>query len=168
MKAAPPTREREKAGGRQHHKKKGRGGERSTTQNNEEKQHPHHGRKARATATLLYLSYSFTFYPSYPLTLLLFFFSNRFSHFSSFFFVSLFFLFLIEYRAFLYPYTTSTEHEPKQQCTARAGALMAHHPAWVSHHTGGSRSTPTVHQCRYDGRLWVAQHRPTTHDSDRQ
>ena len=78
------------------------------------------------------------------------------------------FLFLIEYRAFQYPYTTSTEHEPKQQRTARAVALMAHHPAWVSHHTGGSRSTPTVHWCRYDGRLWVAQHRHTTHDSDRQ
>ena len=30
---------------------------------------------------------------------------------------------VIEYRAYQYPYTTSTEHEPKQQCTARAGAL---------------------------------------------
>ena len=28
-----------------------------------------------------------------------------------------------------------------------AGALMAHRPAWVGHHTGGSRSTPTVHPC---------------------
>ena len=24
---------------------------------------------------------------------------------------------------------------------------MAHHPAWVGHHTGGSRSKPTVHPC---------------------
>ena len=30
---------------------------------------------------------------------------------------------------------------------ARAGALMAHHPASVGHHTGGSRSKPTVHPC---------------------
>ena len=92
VKAAPPTREREKAGGRQHHKKKGRGGERSTTQNNEEKQHPHHGRKARATTTLLYLSYSFTFYPSYPLTLVLFFkpFFTFFLIFLCFFVFSLF------------------------------------------------------------------------------
>ena len=29
---------------------------------------------------------------------------------------------VIEYRACKYPHTTSTEHEPKQQCTARAGA----------------------------------------------
>ena len=43
--------------------------------------------------------------------------------------------------------STEQEHEHKQQRTARAGALMAHHPAWVDHHTGGSRSTPTVH-CR--------------------
>ena len=53
---------------------------------------------------------------------------------------------VIEYRAFEYPYTTSTEHEPKQQRTARAGALMTHHPACVSHHTGGvpvnTHSTP--------------------------
>ena len=24
---------------------------------------------------------------------------------------------------------------------------MAHHPAWEGHHTGGSRSKPTVHPC---------------------
>ena len=75
-------------------------------------------------------------------------------------------LYLIEYRANKYPYTTSTEHEPKQQRTARAGALMTHHPAWVGHHTVGSRSTPTVHPCRYDGLLWVAQ-QPQAHHNDK-
>ena len=37
----------------------------------------------------------------------------------------------------------------RQHCTtpARAGAQMAHHPAWVGHHTGGSWSTPTVQPC---------------------
>ena len=53
---------------------------------------------------------------------------------------------VIEYRAYKYPYTTSTEHEPKQQRTARAGALMTHHPAWVGHHIGGSRSVNTTPQ----------------------
>ena len=48
---------------------------------------------------------------------------------------------VIEYRAYKYPYTTSTEREPKQQRTARADALMTHHPAWVGHHTGGSVNT---------------------------
>ena len=36
---------------------------------------------------------------------------------------------------------------PTQQSTTRVGALTAHHPAWVSHHTGGSRSIPTVQPC---------------------
>ena len=34
---------------------------------------------------------------------------------------------------------------------ARAGALMAHHPAWVGHHTGGSRSKTTVHCGHFGG-----------------
>ena len=38
-------------------------------------------------------------------------------------------------------------HKSTQQTTTRVGALVAHHPAWVSHHTGWSRSTPTVHPC---------------------
>ena len=44
--------------------------------------------------------------------------------------------------------STEQEHEHKQQQIARAGALMTHHPAWVGHHTGGSRSTPTVHRSK--------------------
>ena len=28
---------------------------------------------------------------------------------------------------------------------------MAHHPAWVGHHTGGPRKTPTVHPCSRKG-----------------
>ena len=40
-----------------------------------------------------------------------------------------------------------TTHHNTPTSTARAGALMFHHPAWVEHHTGGSRSTPTVHPC---------------------
>ena len=48
-------------------------------------------------------------------------------------------------------------------CVAhRAGALVIHHPAWVGHHTGGCRSTPTIHRCRYYGRLWVARSPTTT------
>ena len=39
---------------------------------------------------------------------------------------------------------THHHHTSKQ---ARAGALMAHHLAWMSHHTGGSPSTPTIHPC---------------------
>ena len=35
----------------------------------------------------------------------------------------------------------------RRTSTARAGALMFHYPAWLEHHTGGSRSTPTVHPC---------------------
>ena len=42
-------------------------------------------------------------------------------------------------------------HQSTQQSTTRVGALMAHHPAWVSHHTGGSRSIPTVHPCSRKG-----------------
>ena len=63
-------------------------------------------------------------------------------------------------------------HKHKQSRSARAGALMAHHPAWVAHLTGGSRSTPTVHPClvRQGGCGWLTHHehrtefmmRPTT------
>ena len=42
-------------------------------------------------------------------------------------------------------------HQSTQRSTTRVGALMAHHPAWVSHHTGGSRSLPTVHPCSRKG-----------------
>ena len=50
-----------------------------------------------------------------------------------------------------------TTHHYTPTSTARAGALMFHHPAWVEHHTGGSRSTPTVHPCwlRSGGRGWL-------------
>ena len=43
------------------------------------------------------------------------------------------------------PHKQTRKHEP--------GALMSHHPAWVGHHTGGSRSKPTVHPCphRWEG-----------------
>ena len=42
-------------------------------------------------------------------------------------------------------------HQSTPQSTARVGALMAHHPAWVSHHTNWSRSTTTVHPCSRKG-----------------
>ena len=45
------------------------------------------------------------------------------------------------------PQTVYATHHNTQTSTARAGALLFHHPAWVEHHTGGSRSTPTVHPC---------------------
>ena len=53
--------------------------------------------------------------------------------------------------------TTTISHDNNNTAQANtqasAGALMAHHPAWVGHHTGGSRSKPTVHPCplRWDG-----------------
>ena len=43
--------------------------------------------------------------------------------------------------------TTCATHHDRPTSTARAGALMFHHPAWVEHQTGVSRSTPTVHPC---------------------
>ena len=45
------------------------------------------------------------------------------------------------------PSDTTTAITAQANTQARAGALMAHHPAWVGHHTGGSRSKPTVHPC---------------------
>ena len=41
---------------------------------------------------------------------------------------------------------------------------MAHHPAWVGH-TGGSRSTPTVHPClvRQAGCGWLTHHKHYNH-----
>ena len=47
------------------------------------------------------------------------------------------------------PYTALTTKTTTAQANtqARAGTLMAHHPVWVGHHTGGSRSKPTVHTC---------------------
>ena len=40
-----------------------------------------------------------------------------------------------------------TYASPLNTPTTRVGALMAHNLAWVSHHTGGSWSTPTAHPC---------------------
>ena len=42
--------------------------------------------------------------------------------------------------------TRQQQSPHKQNTQARAGALMAHHPAWVGHHTGGSRSKPPVQE----------------------
>ena len=40
----------------------------------------------------------------------------------------------------------------------RVGALMAHHPAWMSHHTGGSRQGhPRYTGAHTVGRPWVAR-----------
>ena len=49
------------------------------------------------------------------------------------------------------------QHQHSQPRKARAGALVTHHPAWVGHHTGGFRSTPTVHPCplRWEGCGWL-------------
>ena len=60
-----------------------------------------------------------------------------------------------------------TTHHNTPTSTARAGALMLHHLAWVEHHTGGSRSTPTVPPVLTSVRRpWVAQPRPRAHASD--
>ena len=65
--------------------------------------------------------------------------------------------------------TPCTMHHYTSTSTARAGALMFHHPAWVEHHTGGSRSTthgtPVLTSVR---RLWVAQPRPRARAGDTQ
>ena len=52
------------------------------------------------------------------------------------------------------PFTRRRQH---YDSTARAGALVAHHVPWVGHHTGWSRSTPTVHPClvRQGGCGWL-------------
>ena len=42
-------------------------------------------------------------------------------------------------------------HQSTQQSTTRVGALMAHHPAWANHHTGGSQSIPKGHPCSRKG-----------------
>ena len=48
---------------------------------------------------------------------------------------------------FLFEYDDLTMHGNHDPHNARAGALLIHRPAWVDRHTGGSRLTPTVHQC---------------------
>ena len=47
---------------------------------------------------------------------------------------------------------------------ATKGWRFALVPPWASRHIGGSRSIPTVHRCRKDGRPWAAQqhHNSTT------
>ena len=76
---------------------------------------------------------------------------------------------VIEYRAYKYPNKTSTEHGTQATTNCTSWRSDGSPSCLGGHHTGGSRViTPTVHRCRYDGSLWVAQHRPTTHDSDRQ
>ena len=53
-------------------------------------------------------------------------------------------------------------HKHSQPRRALADSLMTHHPAWVCHHTGGSRSTPTVHPCplRWEGCGWLNSNYP--------
>ena len=60
-------------------------------------------------------------------------------------------------------------HKHSHPHNARAGALMAHHPAWVGHHRGGSNSTPTVHACplRWEGCGWLNSTIHTTISSTR-
>ena len=43
---------------------------------------------------------------------------------------------------------------------------MAHHPAWVGHHTGGSRSKPTVHPCPLRWRGCGLLTNSTTHNNE--
>ena len=43
---------------------------------------------------------------------------------------------------------------------------MAHHPAWVCHHTGGSRSKPTVHPCPLRWRGCGLLTNSTTHSNE--
>ena len=43
---------------------------------------------------------------------------------------------------------------------------MAHHPAWVGHHTGGSQSKPTVHPCPLRWRGCGLLTNSTTHNNE--
>ena len=58
-------------------------------------------------------------------------------------------------------------HSTSDLETARAGALMAHRPAWVGHHTGGSRLTPTVHPCsrKEGGCGWLTAQKHNKHQN---
>ena len=52
--------------------------------------------------------------------------------------------------------TASAQFSSVQQ--KRVGALMTHHPAWMSHHTGGSRQGhPRYTGAQTVGRPWVAR-----------
>ena len=42
------------------------------------------------------------------------------------------------------PSDTTTAITAQANTQARAGALLAHHPAWVGHHTGGPGLNPTA------------------------
>ena len=55
-------------------------------------------------------------------------------------------------------------HKRSQPRKARSCALMTHHPAWVSHHTGGSRSTPTTSVSTTMGTLCVTKHHYPLHN----
>ena len=47
---------------------------------------------------------------------------------------------------------------PQQQRKHSRGWRSDAMSSWTWYNTGGSRSTPTVHQCLHGGSLWVAEH----------
>ena len=52
--------------------------------------------------------------------------------------------------------TASAQFSAAQQ--KRVGALVTHHPAWMSYHTGGSRQEhPRYTSAQTVGRPWVAR-----------
>ena len=56
------------------------------------------------------------------------------------------------------PQLSAAQQNPSAEQQNRVGALVTHHPAWMSHHTGGFRQgTLTVHRCPIVGRPWVAR-----------
>ena len=55
-------------------------------------------------------------------------------------------------------------HQSTQQSTTRVGALMAHHPAWVSHHTCAPWSIPTVHPFPREGGASISPTPQVTQD----
>ena len=58
--------------------------------------------------------------------------------------------------------STTTSKTTRLQDYTTKGWRFALMPPWASRHIGGSRSMPTVHRCRKDGRPWVALKAPQT------
>ena len=56
------------------------------------------------------------------------------------------------------PQLSAAQQKPSAVQQNRVGALVTHHPAWMSHHTSGSRQGhPRYNRCPTVGRPWVAR-----------
>ena len=57
------------------------------------------------------------------------------------------------------PQLSAAKRNPSAEQHNRVGALVTHHPAWMSHHTGGSRQGRPRYTCaqQWEGRGWPDQ-----------